>query len=201
MEVQWRYQGRRRKEADRSGRACPGLWACGTSKRAVPGSVRAALGPGAEPVCQMVLTELRGQLSNRLVAEAVHGLASTLTQSRPRGEPSVSAPRRAHNLSQRLDANEVAQIVASYRSGVHSVELASRHGLSSHSVLVVLDQQNLRRRRRPIERELGDAIELYESGLSVSDVGERMHRVPSTLFLTFKRAGYLLRRPGRRART
>lgn len=92
--------------------------------------------------------------------------------------------------------------MAGYRDGgAHSTELAGRRGLSHHSLLTILDRQAVFGRRQPMpESDPAIAIERYAAGLSIVEVGERLHRAPSTVFRTLRKADVMLRRRGRRLR-
>jgi len=106
----------------------------------------------------------------------------------------TAQPGRPHALSRRLAPDTVSQLVSDYRAGASSLQLARRYGISKASVLAVLDQHGVKRRHQPLTGEqVDEAIELYESGLSVEAVSKRLGTAGRTVHRSLTRAGVAMR--------
>jgi hypothetical protein len=99
-----------------------------------------------------------------------------------------------HKLDQRLEPVVVAKLIAEYEAGTSTTQLAALFELSKGAVLTLLHEAGVPMRRRPLtDQELADARQLYESGLSLVAVGERIGRHHTTVHLSLRRAGVVRR--------
>ena len=92
--------------------------------------------------------------------------------------------------------------MAEYKAGTPSTQLTALFDLSKGAVLTLLHEAEVPMRRRPLtDQELADARKLYESGLSLVTVGERIGRHHTTVHLSLRRVGVSMRpRKGGRRR-
>jgi hypothetical protein len=91
------------------------------------------------------------------------------------------------------------QIVADYEAGDSTLDLVARYGLGKGTVLKLLRDRGAEIRHQSLApEELAEAIQLYESGLSLARVGEHFGRDASLIHITFKRAGVPRRKPWER---
>lgn len=79
----------------------------------------------------------------------------------------------------RLDARMtpacIAQLVAEYQAGTPTTELARSYGLGKGTVLRLLHEGGVRMRtHRMSDEQARQAVQLYEQGLSLATVGERL---------------------------
>lgn len=108
--------------------------------------------------------------------------------------PATCEPIPAYKLSQRLDLETIEQIVAGYQAGSPTTQLAKTYRLSKGSILRVLHEHDVSmRQQRLSQTDLGMAIRLYDSGLSLAAVGHRLDRDHSTVYRALQRAGVTMR--------
>ena len=101
---------------------------------------------------------------------------------------------RIFPVSRRVGPETVDRLVADYESGVPTTELTGRYGLAKSSVLKLLADRGVVMRRQGLsEAELTKAAQLYEQGLSVLDVGERIGRSSTVVWRALKKHGVALR--------
>ena len=137
-----------------------------------------------------------GRLANPVFPERsleqLTELAADLERhSYPRSEPQPSV-----KLSL-LTPGDKANLVAAYREGATAAALAKRYGLSKGTVLNLLDRNHVAKRRRPPSIEtLKQATLLYEHGLSLAAIAERLDVPQSTLRRHLKKKGMVLRPRG-----
>jgi DNA-binding IclR family transcriptional regulator len=89
----------------------------------------------------------------------------------------------------------VADLVAAYRAGSSSYALAEQFGLSKSSVLTVLHEHGLARRRRRgmTQRQQAKAIVLYELGWSIARIATGLGLDDSTVHRRLRAAGVQMR--------
>jgi uncharacterized protein (DUF433 family) len=104
-----------------------------------------------------------------------------------------SAGTRPHALSRRLTPVAVAALLADYQAGASSLELARRYGVGKASVLALLDRHNVPRRHQPMTQQQVARPSLYESGLSVAAVSNKLGVPARTVHRTLQRAGVQMR--------
>lgn len=101
---------------------------------------------------------------------------------------------RPWRLAQRLNPATVAQLVADYECGVPTTQLTSRYQLSKAGVLGLLRDAGVPLRRQGLdEQQTTRAIELYASGLSLVQVGDRLGFGPTSIAHALRGAGVSLR--------
>lgn len=119
-----------------------------------------------------------------------------LTKSHARREP--EPPFRPYPLDLRLDPVTVASLVADYQDGWQTTDLTGRYGLSKASVLKLPRDEGVTMRRQGLSPEQTEqARRLYESGLSLAAVGDRLGFWPTSVSNALRKSGVELR-PGRR---
>lgn len=102
-------------------------------------------------------------------------------------EPSQN---RLHRVRRRLTPNQVAQLVADYQTGAPSTELMERYQLGKGTVLRILDDNGVTRRRQAMTADqAADAIALYLSGWSLAKVGRHFGREHTAIRDVLERAG------------
>ncbi|MEC4613810.1 hypothetical protein [Tsukamurella tyrosinosolvens] len=75
----------------------------------------------------------------------------------------------------RFEPERVAFIVARYKAGAPSTELATQERVSKQVILRILREQGVSLRRRGLsEEEARRAVELYSGGLSVKRTAEQL---------------------------
>jgi transposase len=78
-------------------------------------------------------------------------------------------------LDRRLSEETIAELVAAYRAGTSSPELAERYGLSETGLIKVLRQAGATIRRQPMtEVEIKQAVKLRNEGQSYDEIGRRL---------------------------
>jgi lambda repressor-like predicted transcriptional regulator len=96
--------------------------------------------------------------------------AETSTRQKQSSEPSP-----ARRLRQRLGSDVVDQMVADYRSGIPTMELADTYSISKHGVLTLLMEAGVALRRQPLtDEQVSAAAMLYEAGKSLAAVAREL---------------------------
>lgn len=89
-----------------------------------------------------------------------------------------------------LATHEIEELVADYQTGSTAKELGDRWGVHRTTVAALLKARGVQLRNRPLdEAELSSAIGLYQSGLSLATVGQRLARDPNSVRMVLLRAG------------
>ncbi|MDR6200725.1 DNA-directed RNA polymerase specialized sigma24 family protein [Microbacterium sp. SORGH_AS428] len=106
------------------------------------------------------------------------------------GREAAHAPRRWSRLS----SSARAAVVVRYEAGETSTSLAAEFGVAKSTILGILRDANVVMRRQPLTSEQVDrARELYESGLSLSQVAAQLTLKQDTIRLALKAASVRLR--------
>jgi DNA invertase Pin-like site-specific DNA recombinase len=110
-------------------------------------------------------------------------------------EPSPVIERRERKFHHRLHAEEVAQLITEYQSGVKVKELAVRYHISRDPVIKHAKRAGGVRHRHPAlqEAELEQARRLYESGHSAAAVANHFGIDASTVWRTLHQMGIRMR--------
>lgn len=117
-----------------------------------------------------------------------------------RGDEVFEAAYRPYLLRHRVDDKTLDQLIQDYVDGMATTELTGKYRLSKASVLKILEDSGTPMRRQGLSAEqLAKATALYQSGLSLAVVGDRLGVWPSSVGNSLRRAGVPLR-PGRRGR-
>lgn len=104
----------------------------------------------------------------------------------------ASAPRRWTRLS----LADRARVVERYEAGEVSTHLAAEFGVAKTTILAILREANVVRRRQSLTpQQVADATALYELGRSLSQIATKMSLKQDTIRLALKAAGVNLRPP------
>ena len=116
---------------------------------------------------------------------------------------SVSDPVPVRRSQRRLGPDEVAALAEARQEGAEINELAERFGVHRATVIAHLERAGVAGRRRQgrtlSPEQVQEAGQLYVSGLSLIEVGERFDVDRRYLRRALPSAGFALRPPGRRA--
>lgn len=89
-----------------------------------------------------------------------------------------------------------ARVIERYEAGEMSTALAVEFGVAKTTILAILREANVVRRRQSVTpKQVVDAAALYESGCSLSQVAAKMSLKQDTIRLASKAAGAKLRTP------
>lgn len=93
-----------------------------------------------------------------------------------------SADPRAHALDRRLSPEALQQLLGDYQAGVSANQLAVRYQLGRSSIRRLLRESGVPRRYQAMtEDEIDQAVDLYESGLTISRAAIQLGRPQSTV--------------------
>lgn len=137
------------------------------------------------------LIHLCSQNSTPVVVRPVVGMHEV--ERRP-NQPAKAlyAPRRWTRLS----PADRAQVVGRYEAGEMSTHLATEFGVAKTTILAILREANVVRRRQSLTpQQVADAAALYGSRRSLSQVSATMSLKQDTIRLALKRAGVNLQPP------
>lgn len=91
---------------------------------------------------------------------------------------------------------QVSELVAAYVAGADTSELSERFGIHRRTVVAHLVRQSVPLRRRGLARQyVNEAARLYESGLSLSDIGLRFGASAGTVRRVLIAHGVTMRAP------
>lgn len=144
------------------------------------------------------MEDLVGRYSNNSQQGEI--LARVLFQARKSVQRDNQSPRghsASHKILQRLDAEVITRLIQSYEAGRSTTQLRSEFGLSQGSVVKLLQQHGVETRFHGLtDAETEAARELYESGLALAKVGEKLDRAPSSVRKALIRVGVVMRPKG-----
>jgi len=116
-------------------------------------------------------------------------LRAVQTDQRSANEASPNAVK-SFKIIQRLRQSEIEALLAAYRAGTPSPQLARQYGIGESSVITLLDTHGVPKRRRLVTPEVArQAIKLYGQGQTLAEVGERLGYNSVTVLNILKRAG------------
>lgn len=96
----------------------------------------------------------------------------------------------------RLSDEARAAVIERYASGETSTTLAEAYGVAKSTILGILRANTVVVRRQPLTTEqVNEAAQLYESGLSLSQVAARLNVNQETMRVAILTAGVILRPP------
>jgi hypothetical protein len=117
-----------------------------------------------------------------------HSYAQTVTIKNHRTPQPVRVPAR--NLLRRLPEELVEQLAADYIAGASTRQLASQYGIAKTSVIKLLEKQGVvRPRSRITDEQVAEALEHFQSGLSVKAASIKLGIATTTLASAFRRRG------------
>ncbi len=88
----------------------------------------------------------------------------------------------------------IAQLVDDYERGIHTTELTARYQVSKAGVLRLLREAGVDMRRQGLSQEqANEAIRLYDTGLSLVRIGDRLGFGPTSVANALRAAGVTLR--------
>jgi hypothetical protein len=120
--------------------------------------------------------EFAGQFANLpfdLFSQIIGNISKSLTD-RTQGELTQRSRTDRRHLFHLSEA-QVKEIIAAYKSGSTTYELAMQYGIHRMRVSRILERSQVLRRRRVMnDLDAYQAIELYKSGLSLVRVGEQV---------------------------
>jgi DNA-directed RNA polymerase specialized sigma24 family protein len=108
--------------------------------------------------------------------------------------PVRDAPPANRQVQRRLHEPEIDELVTSYLEGSTVYELAQQFSIHRHTVSEVLERREVSRRYRKLSPDqLRLACTLYEEGLSLTKVGQRLGRRAETVRQALMKAGAEIR--------
>lgn len=141
-----------------------------------------------------MLVGLRGLLSNPATIRSIERLTRLLDDALDQqgDEPvphETEPPRPPYRLRDRLSADVVAELVAAYEAGGTADDLARAYKIGKVGALRLLHKHTIVRKRPPSRltpEQVAEAATLYDGGLSIADVGQRLGIPSSTLYRGFR---------------
>lgn len=117
------------------------------------------------------------------------------TPHRPRHSDGEASPPRSKRF---LTAQDIDDIVRTYRAGETTQRIGSQYGISKTRVATLLREQGATLRRQGLtEEQVSEAERLYDQGKSLATLGIQFNVSHSTIANILKRRGVNLRpRPG-----
>ncbi|MGV1034918.1 MAG: hypothetical protein ACOYBP_06840 [Microbacteriaceae bacterium] len=102
----------------------------------------------------------------------------------------MPAAQQERKAQPRISDERADQIVEAYRSGMTVYGLAGEFGCHRVTISAVLKRRGVAMRRMsPSDEQVAEMIRLYESGLSLSKVGERLGFNATTVLHRIRAAG------------
>lgn len=103
----------------------------------------------------------------------------------------IRTPKRKWS---RLTKQQRSDIAARYEAGEVSTAIAKEYGVAKSTILSTLRKSGVEVRRQPLSREqVTEAVNLYESGLSLSQVAEKLKINQETMRLAMLARGVKMR--------
>jgi len=138
------------------------------------------------------MVELLRRYSNQ--SDLLSALMTVLTLPTEIRVPERCQPKQKQR---RLRELEQLELVDAYRAGESVHGLADRFGVARQTVSAVLERHRVARRYRILKpQDVDAAVGLYESGLSLVAVGERLGVNASTILNALRTTGVQLRPVG-----
>lgn len=140
------------------------------------------------------MVEVVGRYSN-FPQPLLSGQSIRALQAESRSGPTQSSTPRVHAIDRRLSPDVLQQFLGDYRAGVSANQLAGRYQLSRSSVRRLLREAGVPQRYQAMtELESDQAVELYQAGLTISQVATKLDRPWSTVQTALGRRGVVMRR-------
>lgn len=111
--------------------------------------------------------------------------------SLPSQEGRDHAERKPRQRQRRLRAAEQAELAERYQSGETVNALAEAFDITRQTVSKILDRHDVPRRYRLLaDADIREASQLYEEGLSLAAIGERLGISARTVLSAFRKVGF-----------
>jgi len=150
-------------------------------------------GESGSRVTTLLSGEWRLPTRTRTIATKPGPGVTSSHSSRPATNAYSGKPRQPQK---RLSAEELTGFRADYLSGLEILTLAERYGINRDTAICLARRHALPRRRVPMSStEIEQAIQLYQSGLSLAKVATHFPCNPSTIWRAFKRLNVPMRDP------
>lgn len=102
----------------------------------------------------------------------------------------------------RLSADQRLDVARRYESGDTTTQLAKDYGVAKSTIIGILRENRVVVRRQPMTPEqVSEAVRLYESGLSLSQVAKRLDVNQESMRVAIIAAGVTLRPPTKATQT
>jgi DNA invertase Pin-like site-specific DNA recombinase len=99
-----------------------------------------------------------------------------------------------YRLTQRLAPGQIDQLLADYRAGATTRDLAEKYRVSKTAVTELLAAHDVPlRHQRLSPSQVADAIRLYAAGQSVTQTARSLGVSPSSVYDALKRSGVQMR--------
>jgi site-specific DNA recombinase len=113
-------------------------------------------------------------------------------------DPSVPCPwtpsEPVPGTAKQLDADQVQELIAGYRTGATVYQLGERFGIDRKTVSLVLRRHEVPMRRRGLSAEqIDEAVRLYQGGWSLARIGRKMDVDPTTVLNRLRERGVRMR--------
>lgn len=148
--------------------------------------------PQREPSLNLVALAYRYSHRNDLARrwQRLSNEAATVQPTEPRNE----AEQRPKLLQLRLTPAEIELIVAEYKAGAHCTDLATKHKIAKASVLKILEEHGVPKRRQTLTAaQVDEAVRRYEGGQSLARVAASLGTGATTINRVLKARGVRIR--------
>jgi hypothetical protein len=106
--------------------------------------------------------------------EALETLLRKLPDPTAPAPPPVDRPKPGR--ARQLDANQVQALIQGYTAGATTYELGARFGINRRTASAILHRHGADMRKRGLSpHQVDDAIRLYNSGWSLTRIGEHLN--------------------------
>jgi hypothetical protein len=111
-----------------------------------------------------------------------------------------AASPRVHSARRRLGADLTAQLITDYQSGTPSTALMRKYQLGKGTVLQILNEAGvLRKRCHPTSEQVDEMVVLYQQGWSLVRIGKHCGFSHGSVWLWLKDRGIEMRKSWERA--
>lgn len=101
------------------------------------------------------------------------------------------------SLRRRLAPQVISELVTRYRAGEDTPALSREYGISKCALLHLLCKEDVTMRKQPITpRDAKQAAQLYENGLSITEIVEQIGYSYSTVRKSLNESGVVMRPKG-----
>ncbi|MDV7219169.1 helix-turn-helix domain-containing protein [Streptomyces prunicolor] len=114
----------------------------------------------------------------------------------PDAAPTKQKPRQVRRVAKRLKDAQVQELVADYKAGATTYQLAERFGIKRQTVSSILKRNGITPRwRRLTEANVDEAQRLYAQGMSLARIADRFKVDDETVRLRLRKRGVQMRDP------